>query len=198
MINEAIRNRRSIRRYKNTGISREDIEQIIEAGGLAPSGKNRQPWKFLVYGGEKKKELLLQMERGIRREIEGASMLPESGYGLPDAKNTLRIMQEAPILIMVVNPEGKSPFEALTADERFTELVDTLSIGAAIENMILQAEESGIGTLWVGNTCFAYLELAEYIGVPGQLVGAVVLGIADEKPLPRPRKKMELIAEYRI
>lgn len=198
MINEAIRSRRSIRKYRNVDISRADIEQIIEAGGLAPSGKNKQPWKFLIYGGEKKKELLLQMEKGIQRETEGNSLLPESAYGLPDAKNTLGIMQAAPILIMVLNPEGKSPFEALTADERFTEIVDTLSIGAAIENMLLQAEELGIGTLWIGNTCFAYSELVDSMGVPGQLVGAVALGIADEKPLPRPRKQLEIIAEYRI
>lgn len=198
MINEVIKNRRSIRKYKNINISRKDIEQIIEAGSLAPSGKNKQPWRFLVYGGEKKEQLLLQMGKGIQREINGDSLLPESAYGLPDAKNTLRIMQEAPILIMILNPEGKSPFEVLTADERFTEIVDTLSIGAAVENMILQAEELGIGTLWIGNTCFAYSELVDYIGVQGQLAGAVALGIADEKPLPRPRKKMEVIAEYRI
>lgn len=198
MINEVIKNRRSIRKYKNINISRKDIEQIIEAGSLAPSGKNKQPWRFLVYGGEKKEQLLLQMGKGIQREINGDSLLPESAYGLPDAKNTLRIMQEAPILIMILNPEGKSPFEVLTADERFTEIVDTLSIGAAVENMILQAEELGIGTLWIGNTCFAYSELVDYIGVQGQLAGAVALGIADEKPLPRPRKKMEIIAEYRI
>lgn len=198
MINEAIRSRRSIRKYRNMDISKADIEQIIEAGSLAPSGKNKQPWKFLIYGREKKRELLLQMEKGIRRETEGNSLLPESDYGLPDAKNTLRIMREAPILIMVLNPEGKSPFEAITADERFTEIVDTLSIGAAIENMLLQAEELSIGTLWIGNTCFAYPELVDYMGVSGQLTGAVALGIADEKPLPRPRKKMEIIAEYRI
>lgn len=198
MINEAIRSRRSIRKYRNMDISRADIEQIIEAGSLAPSGKNKQPWKFLIYGGEKKRELLLQMEKGIWRETGGNSLLPESAYGLPDAKNTLRIMREAPILIMVLNPEGKSPFEMLTADERFTEIVDTLSIGAAIENMLLQAEELSIGTLWIANTCFAYPELVDSMGVPGQLVGAVALGIADEKPLPRPRKKMEIIAEYRI
>lgn len=154
--------------------------------------------EILIYGEEKKREILLQMEKGLRCESEGNSLLPESAYGLPGAKNTLRIMREAPILIMVLNPEGKSPFEALTADERFTEIVDTLSIGAAIENMLLQAEELSIVTLWIGNACFAYPELVDYMGVIGQLVGAVALGLADEKPLPRTRKKTEVIAEYRI
>ena len=51
------------------------------------------------------------MEEGIQRELRGNSILPDSGYGLPDAGNTLRIMREAPVLIVVMNSYGKSPFE---------------------------------------------------------------------------------------
>ncbi len=195
---EAIQNRRSIRKYKSTDIPRDLIYKIIEAGRLAPSGKNKQPWKFIVYGGEKKNELLAQMEAGIEREMRGKSLLPNSGFGLADAKNTLRIMKEAPIIIIVLNIDGKSPFDHITVDERFTEIVDTLSIGAAIENMLLQAEDLGIGTLWIANTCFAYPELAAHIGTTAQLIGAVALGYADEIPQPRPRKALEDIVEYRF
>lgn len=79
--------------------------------------------------------------------------MPESDYGLPDAGNTLRIMREAPVLIVVMNLYGKSLFEDITADERVTEIVDSLSIGAAIQNMFLEAERLEIGTLWIANTC---------------------------------------------
>ena len=198
MIIEEIVNRRSIRKYKSTDISMELINKIIEAGRLAPSGKNKQPWKFIVYGGKKKNELLAQMEVGIEREIGGKSLLPESGFGLADAKNTLRIMKEAPIIIIVLNIDGKSPFDNITVDERFTEIVDTLSIGAAIENVLLQAEDLGIGTLWIANTCFAYPELVAHIGTTAQLIGAIALGYSDEKPQQRPRKAMEDIIEYRF
>lgn len=143
---EAIQTRRSIRKYKPEEISREVVREIIEAGRLAPSGKNKQPWKFIVYGGSSKKELLDQMEAGIRREKSGEALLIKSAYGLPDAENTLRIMREAPILIIVLNTAGKSPFESLTADERFTEIVDSMSIGAAIENMLLCAEDLKLGS----------------------------------------------------
>ena len=160
---EEIKNRRSIRKYKQTEIPAEIIHQIIQAGRLAPSGKNKQPWKFLVYGKEAKRELLLSMEAGIQRELNGNSLLPDSGYGLPDARNTLRIMREAPVLIVVMNPYGKSPFENITVDERVTEIVDSLSAGAAIQNMLLEAERLGVGTLWIANTCFAYPELVEAI-----------------------------------
>ena len=196
MIKE-IATRRSIRKYKQDEIPEAIVRQMIQAAALAPSGKNRQPWKFLIYEKEAKAELLAGMEKGIFREAEGEALLPESAYGLSDAKNTLRIMREAPVVVVVMNPGGSSPFEPLTNDERMKEIVDSLSAGAAIQNMLLEAEHLGIGTLWIANTCFAYPELMEILTEKGQLLGAVALGYANEAPGPRPRKKLEEIIEYR-
>ena len=196
MIKE-IATRRSIRKYKQDEIPEALVRQMIQAAALAPSGKNRQPWKFLIYEKEAKAELLAGMEKGIFREAEGEALLPESAYGLSDAKNTLRIMREAPVVVVVMNPGGSSPFEPLTNDERMKEIVDSLSAGAAIQNMLLEAEHLGIGTLWIANTCFAYPELMEILNEKGQLLGAVALGYANEAPGPRPRKKLEEIIEYR-
>ena len=47
----------------------------------------------------------------------------------------------------------------------------------------------GVGSFWIGNTCFAYRELAEYIGEEGRLIGAVAFGIADEEPEARLEKE---------
>lgn len=97
-----------------------------------------------------------------------------------------------------VRPKGKSPFAAINADDRFTEINDLLSMGAAVENMLLQAERLDIGTLWIGNTCFAYRELTEYIGTDAQLTGAVALGYKAENPTMRPRKRLDEIVEYHM
>jgi len=45
---EAIRRRRSVRKYTGDSIPREDLERIVDAGRLAASGNNRQPWDFIV------------------------------------------------------------------------------------------------------------------------------------------------------
>lgn len=198
MTENTIYNRRSIRKFKPDMISMELIEKVIDAGRVAPSGKNRQPWKCIVLGGEHKREFLSCMEKGIAREENVIARLPKSQFGIPDAKNTLRVMREAPVIIVVLNTNGKSPFTELDVDERFTEMCDNLSLGAFIENMILQAEELGLGTLWIGNTCFAYEELTDYLDTEYQLTGAVALGYANEKPKQRPRKKLEEIVEYRM
>lgn len=196
MSTKEIYDRRSIRKYKQDEVPVDVLNQILDAARMAPSGKNKQPWRFAVYGGDKKTELLSAMKSGIRRERRGDSLLPESAYGLLDAVNTLRIMQEAPVVVMVVNPYGRSPFNGITADERVTEIIDSLSIGAAIQNMLLKAEELGVGTLWIGNTCFAYPELVDYMQVEGQLIGGVALGYANEMPEARPRKNLSDLVEY--
>ena len=82
MIRE-IENRRSIRKYRSDEIDRKLIEEIIYSATLAPSAKNRQPWKYIVYTGASKEHLLDAMERGLVREKSGKALLPESAFGLP-------------------------------------------------------------------------------------------------------------------
>ncbi len=195
---EAIYDRRSIRRYKDKPVSKEIIEQIIDAGRQAPSSKNRQPWECIVFENEAKAELLSCMERGLEREYKGEAVLPKSRFGLPDARHTLRIMRQAPVMIVILNTNGGSPFFPIDEDKRVSEICDSLSIGAFIQNMLLAAEGFGVGTLWIANTCFAYPELVEYLQTEEQLIGAVALGYPDEKPAARPRKELEEIVEWRV
>ena len=194
----SIYSRRSIRKYKDKQVTKELIGQIIDAGRMAPSAKNRQPWQYIVLGGESKKEFLECMWRGILREENEKASLPALRNGIPDAKNTWKIMSQAPVLIAVINSNGKNPFEDIDTDGRFVEIFDTLSIGASIENMLLEATAMGLGTLWIANTCYAYKELTQYLETSNQLVGAIALGYADEEPQQRPRKAMEDIVEYRL
>lgn len=197
-MNHSIYQRRSIRKYSDKQVSRETIAQIIDAGRMAPSAKNRQPWRYIVLGGENKSEFLRHMWEGILREEKEHALLPNSHNGIPDAKNTWKIMTQAPILIVVLNINGGNPFDAIDPDSRFTEICDTLSIGASIENMLLKATEMNLGTLWIANTCYAYKEITEYLETTQQLIGAIALGYADESPAQRPRKKLEDIVEYRL
>ena len=192
MIQE-IENRRSIRKYKADKINKELIEDIIYSATLAPSAKNRQPWKFIVYQGKEKEKLVDVMRQGINSEKITHALMKEWAFAIPDAENTVRIMEEAPCLIAVLNTNQKTPFEGIENEKRIVEICDSLSIGAAIENMILTATEHGLGTLWIANTCFAYPELETYINTTDQIISAVAVGYPDEAPGQRPRKKIEEI-----
>lgn len=102
------------------------------------------------------------------------------------------------MLIVVINTNGSSPYEPIDTDRRISEICDSLSIGASIENMLLRAVDLGLGTLWIANTCFAYPELIDYIETDNQqLIGAITVGYPAEHPAARPRKPLEDILEYR-
>ena len=194
---DCIERRRSIRRYKPAAVKRELIETVINAARLAPSAKNRQPWKYIVYASREKDRLLDVMERSLLKEQETHALLPNSRSALADAFHTLHIMKTAPDIVIVMNTNGQNPFEPVDAGARMTEISDSLSIGASVENMLLMAADLGLGALWIANTCFAYHDLMEFIGEKGQLVGAVALGYADEQPPARPRKELSEVLEYR-
>lgn len=69
---EAIHARRSIRQFTDAPVPRESMAQILEAGRQAPSGKNRQPWHFVVVQGAKKTEAVEVMWGALlRREEQG-------------------------------------------------------------------------------------------------------------------------------
>lgn len=194
---KAVEERRSIRKYNSKSIERDLIDEIIYSATLAPSAKNRQPWKFIVYQNDAKNELVRVMREGIMKEKESHELMPEWSFAIPDAENTVRIMEEAPCLIVVLNTNQKTPFANIENEHRIVEICDSLSIGAAVENMILTATDHGLGTLWIANTCFAYNELVKYIDTEDQLVGIVAVGYAKEHPDKRPRKNIEDIVEYR-
>lgn len=192
----AIRNRRSIRKYRNLDVPRHMIEDILQSGILAPSSKNCQPWKFIVVTGSAKNDLLAVMRKGIERE-KNRPLFPKSAQYLSGAEYTLEIMGQSPVIIFIANSLGMDIRSALTPEERIYEICNAQSIGAAIENMTLTATELGLGSLWICDTYFAYNELCDWLAVDGELFAAMTVGYADENPSARPRKSMDDVVEWR-
>lgn len=189
--------RRSIRKFSDMPISRENIEEIIESGMKAPSSKNRQPWKFIVIQGEAKKEMLKAFRKGIEREEKESPLLPNSRQHIAGARHTVEIMEEAPVILFVVNILGKGIFEKRNPEEIIYEICNIQSLSASIQNMLLAAAEKGIGSLWICDIFFAYLELSRWLNEEGELMAAVAFGYPDESPGERPRKSMEETVEWR-
>lgn len=188
--------RRSIRKFRSKPVPDKLIEKIVFSGTLAPSAKNRQPWRFIAVSDKSKEAAVLAMERGLERE-KRCPFLPDSAEFLPDAENTLRIIRQAPVTIFVVNTLGTDPRRRLSVDERVYEICNTQSIGAAIENMSLAAQNLGLGSLWIGNVFFAFEELTEFLHTDGVLCAALSIGYPDEKPEARPRKAMNEVFDRR-
>jgi nitroreductase len=186
---EAIAARRSIRRFKDEPLPDEALRQILTAATLAPSGKNRQPWRFHVVTGEKRADMIRVMGEGIEKA-------KAQGEDIGSAEWTRRAMAQAPVTVFVFNPQGLHPWLARSIDQMYEDLVNIQSIGAAIQNMLLAAQALGIGSLWICDVFEAYEELRSWLKEEGEMVAAVSLGYADESPEARPRRTVDQVARW--
>ncbi len=187
-VTEAIEARRSIRKFLDKPVATELIEQILQAATLAPSGKNRQPWNFVVAQGDKKEQLISAMATGVEK-------MKAMGLPVGSAEWTMKSMRQSQVVILVYNPDWE------WADDRnevnhYGYSVDTQSVGAAIQNMLLQAEDLGLGTLWICDVFFAEQEINAFVGRNDELVAAVSIGYKGEEPAARPRKPWQELTTW--
>jgi nitroreductase len=186
---EAIAQRRSIRRFKSDPIPEEALQAILRAATQAPSAKNRQPWRFVVVSGEERAEMVRIMREGIAN-------VKAQGEDPGSSEWTANIMEQAPVTVFVFNPHGTYPWLPHSIDQRFLDLINVQSIGAAIQNMLLAALDLGIGSLWICDVFYAYGQLCKWLGEESQMVAAVSLGYPGEQPRTRPRKPVDRVARW--
>ena len=200
MIEEIVK-RRSIRHFLQKPIPQKDLDEILEAGMWAPSEKNAQPWKFIVIRGAERKAMVKCLKDGIMRNRKGdETALFSKGYEkfIPSAIYTARVLEQAPVIVFVMNTKGMDYREPRAIDQYMMELTDIQSVSAAIQNMCLEATAHHIGSLWTCNVFFAYDELREWLGdEDGEMVAAIAFGYTDKEIKPMPRKALSEVVSYR-
>lgn len=196
---EEIRKRRSIRRFIRKNVPEEEIHAVLEAASWAPSEHNEQPWKFIVIRGDERKEMVRALKAGIQRNRNNKSAEFGEGYEklIPAAIYTARVLEQAPVIVFVMNTKGKDYRKEKPLAEKLAELADIQSVSAAIQNMCLEATARGIGTLWTCNIFFAYEELKAWLDTEGEMVAAIALGYTDKEGKSLPRKPWEETVFYR-
>lgn len=181
----AITARRSIREFQDKIVPREMIEAILELATKAPSGKNRQPWHFVVLQ-DKRKDALVHLMTGVSnyRNLQGLD--------IGSCEGSIHAINQASVVILVFNA-----FSNFEKDyNHFRLLTDTQSIGAAIQTMILAAQDFGLGTLWICDIFYSEREICSWLNYSDELVAALAIGYANQSPNPRPRKSWKDITEW--
>jgi len=186
---ETIAARRSIRKFRSDSISDEALEAILTAAIQSPSGKNRQPWRFVVVKEDRRPDMIRVMR-------EGMTKARAEGRDLGSSEGTARAMEQAPVTVFVFNDEGLHPWLDHSTEQMFWSAVNVQSIGAAIQNMLLAAQDLGLGSLWICDVFYAYKELCAWLGEECQMVAAVSLGYPDESPDARPRMSVAEVTRY--
>lgn len=172
---DLIKSRQSDRKYSNKLVEQEKLDRIIEAGRMAPSACNAQPWKFIVV-----------TEPDLVAKIADAASAPLLGM------NTF--VNQAPVQIVIVRekPNLTSKIGAGIKDKDYS-LID---IGIASENICLQAKAEGIGSCMLG--WFDEPLVKKLLGVPKnkrvELIITLGYSLSDQRE--KRRKPAEETVSY--
>ena len=135
---------------------------------------------------------LLEADVNYKVAKDFIAKIKEQGGNTGSSEWTANSMEKAPVTIFVFNPHAEN-----TEDFGHTSnVVDVQSTGAAIQTMLLAAQELGIGSLWICDVFYAYKELCEWLGETHEMIAAVSLGYPDESPDARPRKPVDEVTKW--
>ena len=145
-----IKGRRSVRAYNDEPVSKEQIDSVLEAGTWAPTGMNRQPWKFIVI---ENKDIIKYVSTETKIMVK--KMMPDIAKQFQTEVDI--ICYGAPVLILICTESDKQ--------WGHVSLLDSV---LAAQNMFLKAYELGLGTCYMGFVEFlsSNLEVLKKIGVP--------------------------------
>jgi coenzyme F420-0:L-glutamate ligase/coenzyme F420-1:gamma-L-glutamate ligase len=187
---DAIRERRSVRKYLPRKVPREVVEEVLVAAGWAPSAHNAQPWRFIVL--EKAKHELAQVMADA-----WAADLTRDGLTVDADKRKARVERftTAPVLILAcLTMDGmrKFPDEKRQKNERDLAMQ---SLGAALQSLLLAAHVKGLGACWFSAPSFCKETVRKVLGISDEVEPEVLiaLGYPAEKPQVPPRK---LLGDY--
>jgi nitroreductase len=191
---DAIMTRRSIRDYKEGDIPAGDLENILQAGIMAPSAGNSQPWRFHAIKGKIKKRFL--------EVLRDTKTIPPQWHQI-----VLKGIETVPIALAVENPisikkdDAPSPnvFNVFGEDKlNVAFLGSLLGTAASIENMLLAAHSLGYGSVWMSFP--PILEAAKkVVEISGVMVAVLPIGHpADHQTeyVDRSRKSVDQITTF--
>lgn len=194
---EAIRERRSIRRFKGDPVSDETIRELLEAARLAPSGSNRQPWRFIVVTDPEERAKLRKI-CWDQAFIEQAPVVFVCWADLVAYSQPSRLKRSEEFIAAGVtqtlsgrfaDPEFRASLLRLPDPDLSVFVAPAVaSTYIAIEHMVLTATALGLGSCWVG-ALGGEGEINAMFNLPKTTVVVAVLpvGYPDKVPPPRPR-----------
>lgn len=180
----AIKERRSIRKFRTDPVPKAVIEDILRLSMWAPSGMNQQNWYFIAVTKEKLSKLLLISKRAFHEHIE---------------RSLSEIFRDQPQIVLTTerffSTFGNAPVVLLAYRIPTVEgdLTDIQSVAAAIQNLLLAAHARGIGGCWMTGPTHLEAEINKLVAVKDMRLQAVIpMGYPDERP-PAPKRKPERI-----
>jgi nitroreductase len=172
---DAIQHRRSIKRFTDRPVSREEIEAVLAAAVLAPNHRLTLPWRFYVLGPEARHAYGLALGDRKARKLTD----PDAIAALRERVATEHRALPAMIAAAVVTHENPEIREE-----------DYAAVMMAIQNLALAAVELGLGTHIKTGAVMDTRAAREAVGVPEdqRIIAIINLGEPAELPPAKPRR----------
>jgi coenzyme F420-0:L-glutamate ligase / coenzyme F420-1:gamma-L-glutamate ligase len=189
-IKQAIRQRRSIRKYLPKKVSEKHVLEVLEAAGWAPSAHNAQPWRFIVLSDSAVKQRLAEEMAACWAED-----LAKEGKTIDASEREFktRRFSDAPVLIVAcLTMEGMREFP--DANRQISERdLAMQSFGASLQNLLLAACAYGLGACWFCAPAFCKKTVRETLKIPSSVEpqAIVTMGYPDEAP-SKNRKPLDM------
>lgn len=189
-LSEALRQRRSIRKFQSTPVSRELVNAVLEAAGWAPSAHNSQPWRFIVIENSAvKQELAEKMAEAWAQDIA------RDGSTVDEAKRVERRERFANATVLILACLTMDDLMKFADKERQQTERDLAveSLGAGLQNLLLTAHSLGLGACWYCAPAFCKQTVRDVLKIPRDIEPSalVVLGYPSESPTAPARKATE-------
>ncbi len=198
---KVIKQRRSIRKYKSEPVPIDIVMKVLEAARWAPSGRNSQPWEFIVVRSEDKLRLVkdIMLEKGKRMADTTANFSSVKMDFLEDV--TTFVIVCADPRFKVAYPQSQVNEQLATMYLENSERILIQSIAAAVNNMLLAACSLGLGAVWLTGAGESITEqqLKETFQIPQELrtICCIPLGYTPIKQLsPRQPRPLEDIVHF--
>jgi PPOX class probable F420-dependent enzyme len=196
---DAIRGRRSVRRYLPKSVPDEAVERVLEAARWAPSPHGRQPWRFAVIRKDETKERLADAmgdEWRANLEMDGQ----DSGVVERRLEGSRRRLLDAPVLILLCLYLEDLDTYPDPDRQRHETTMAVQSLGAAAQNALLVAYDGGLDAGWMCAPLFCPEKVVEALGLDTKLVphALLTLGYAEgDPPKRRGRRPLDELIVYR-
>lgn len=187
-----LRQRRSVRRFKDTPIPSELIRRIVEAGTWAPSAGNRQHWEFTVVASEKIRQQMTEVVRERWACILDSDTAGSVVGKIKEYSGNFDWFSLAPVVIVVSARSPDAFLSHLLGDPAVDVAGSKTSAAMAAQNLMLAAHVCGLGTCCLTGPLAAQEELKHTVGLGKRqsIVCLVALGFPAEEPAEQPRKPL--------
>ncbi|MGH8986546.1 MAG: nitroreductase family protein [Acidimicrobiia bacterium] len=185
--------RRSIRAFLPEPVARAALDRLVEAACLAPAPHHSRPWRFVVVDGtDGKRALAFGMGERWRRDLAGDGVAPDRVEELISSSH--RKLEGAPALVLgCLTWDGLDRYPD-DARQRAEWGMALLSLGAAMENLMLAAADVGLASCWVAAPIFCPEEARDALALPPEWLphALVLVGHPDPEYAGRPRPPVPL------